>query len=204
MTKEITLVETRTFWVALLGLVAEIAKGLHLPGLLGFANDPHTVDLALNLITAAAFVGTMWTRKAATAKVVGLFSPKPDTLQAFPPVMICAFVVALAAASPAGCNDQAVKDALARIHADIKSAEQIAGEAAPQICADIAALEQTGEVVLGSGLVGGTDVSHARTVEAGIDALCANPTAQNAGAIAARGVAAYAQLAALFKKAAPK
>lgn len=110
METQIALVQTKTFWVALLGLLTQVAAAEHWSVLYGFATDAHSVDLIMQIVSGLLFVGAMWTRKAATAKVLTLLPSRGgSTLNAS--VWATAVALALALALGGCSKEQAQQDA---------------------------------------------------------------------------------------------
>ena len=70
----IALTQSRTFWAALLSLVAITAQQFGLSGLFKWAADPSTVDTVLAVIGAFGAVGAIVFRAAATQQVTSITS----------------------------------------------------------------------------------------------------------------------------------
>jgi hypothetical protein len=103
MKNEISLVESRTFWVSLLSLVAIVANQFHWIALAGIAANPETVTNILNLVTFVGVAGAMMFRTLATAKVTSVL---PAQMPPIPPASTRAlallFVLAVAGGATFG------------------------------------------------------------------------------------------------------
>ena len=72
MNDTIALVESRTFWSALLALVATVAGAFNQAGLMQWAGDPATLNTITQVVTMVGAVGAIYFRKQATAQVAGV------------------------------------------------------------------------------------------------------------------------------------
>ena len=63
------LLQSRTFWSAVLVIVAALAQQLHWSWLYALAQDPATIDAILRLIAAAGALGAIVFRALATARI---------------------------------------------------------------------------------------------------------------------------------------
>lgn len=66
---EKALLQSRTFWAALLALVAVIAQATHNPLVYAWASDPQTPTLILNAVVAVSSVLAMLFRYLASQKI---------------------------------------------------------------------------------------------------------------------------------------
>ena len=64
-----SLIESKSFWSALLGLVAVVANAFHLSALAAWAANPATLEAALNIVAMAGAMGTIVFRYSATSQI---------------------------------------------------------------------------------------------------------------------------------------
>ena len=72
MDKSIALVQSKTFWSALLALVAIIAQTLGLADIQAFASDSGTVSAILNIVSMLGVIAAISGRVVANAKVTSV------------------------------------------------------------------------------------------------------------------------------------
>ena len=70
----IALTQSRTFWAALLSLVAITAQQFGLSGLFKWAADPGAIDTVLAVISAVGSVGAVVFRVTATQQITSITS----------------------------------------------------------------------------------------------------------------------------------
>lgn len=78
MQNTIALVQSKTFWGALLALVAVVAQAFGLANIQAFASDPGTVTAILNVAAFAGAAFAIFGRAVATAKVTSVL-PKSSS-----------------------------------------------------------------------------------------------------------------------------
>ena len=83
MQREIALIQSKTFWAALLGLVAVVANAFHISWLTAFAQDPHSVETILNAIAGLSFIFAIAFRGVASAKVTTLFRASDGSVEPY-------------------------------------------------------------------------------------------------------------------------
>ena len=70
----IALIQSRTFWAALLSLVAIVAQQFGLSGTLKWAANPATIDTILAIISAVGMVAAIGFRIVAKEPIVAVIS----------------------------------------------------------------------------------------------------------------------------------
>jgi len=73
----IALVESKTFWSALLALISVGAAQFNLPQVTAWAVDPNTLTSILNLVAMAASVSAIIFRSTAKAPITSIVPPAP-------------------------------------------------------------------------------------------------------------------------------
>ncbi len=82
MQNEIALIESKTFWSAVLAVVAIVAQQFHWSWIYGWSSDPNTPTTILNFIVFASAIAAGLFRTTATAKVTSFISTKPGATDA--------------------------------------------------------------------------------------------------------------------------
>jgi hypothetical protein len=72
-----SLVASRTFWSALLALVAIVTKAFGLSQYAAWAADPATIDTIMTVVGAAGALGAIVFRSAATKQIATVLPPSP-------------------------------------------------------------------------------------------------------------------------------
>jgi uncharacterized membrane protein len=76
MQAEIGLVQSKTFWSALLALIAIVAQAFGWQSIVVFASDPATANTILSAVAVAGTLFAMIFRGVANAKVTSILPPK--------------------------------------------------------------------------------------------------------------------------------
>ena len=194
MDDEIALVQSKTFWAALLALVSVIAQQFHVSWLYGWASDPNTVTAVLNGIAVASTLAAIVFRRTATKQVTSLFGhADPTTLRSAAIAAIMASVII--ATAPTGCSGE-MQAALTALQRDAVSVERFLAADVPTACGWVKTAEADGAPILAT--LSAAKQAQAASIEAGVNALCANPTQQSAGANLQKLWNAYTSIRALF------
>jgi uncharacterized membrane protein len=72
----IALIQSRTFWAALIGLIATIVQALGLSSDVPWLSDPATIDKIMQVVSMLSMLATMYFRSAATQQVTGVVKAK--------------------------------------------------------------------------------------------------------------------------------
>lgn len=72
----VALIQSKTFWGALLALVAVVAQQFGIASALAWASDPNTVTSILNWVSIAGTAFAIFGRVTAIGKIVSIFPAK--------------------------------------------------------------------------------------------------------------------------------
>jgi hypothetical protein len=102
-----SLIESRSFWSAILMLVAVLASGFHLTDLGAWAADPKTIDAIMSGLAASGALGAIVFRYRATARVTTILPVDSGPGAGKAMAVLCALpiVAAAAACSPTQLNN---------------------------------------------------------------------------------------------------
>ena len=141
-----SLIESKSFWSALLALVAIVASAFHVSALAAWAADPATLDGVINCVALIGTMGAIVFRATATSQITSVLPATPPKVNS--PLIIGLAALAIGGAIMLGGCTTAQLDAAANAVCSAATAEanayasstdpkiKVAAMAVGAVCAD--------------------------------------------------------------------